>query len=118
MSYPDPLPFTIAGTAVSLPRVSVGGRSAIYADKAGTFTTNISHTNGKRSRSVVQLQQAKIAPDAINPTINKPLTQRVYVVLDTPLVGFTDLESEDLIKALAAFITNATNLSKFTGQES
>lgn len=118
MSFPDPIAITIDGTAVSLPRVSTAGRSAIYADKAGTYTLNISHTNGKRERSVIQLQSKKMAPDVLNPSLSKPVDMRAYLVVDVPPFGFSDTEAENIIKALTTYISTAANLTRFTGQES
>lgn len=114
----DPQSVTIGTTPVSLPRVSVGDRKATYESADGSKTLNISHVNGKRSRSVVRLDDSKMASDPANPSINKQVGASVYTVVDAPPTGYTDAELTDLVKANTTLINSTGFLAKFLGQES
>lgn len=117
--FTDPQSVTIDGTPISLPRVSVGNRTATYESGAGTHTMSISHTNGKRTRSVVRLEVSKNAADPFNPSTNRPYSMSTYLVVDAPPnVGFTDAELEDIVLGLTTKIEEAGFLAKFLGQES
>lgn len=114
----DPQSVTIGTTPVSLPRVSVGDRRAVYENATNDYTLSISHTNGKRSRSVVRLDNSKIAVDPANPSTNKPYSASAYFVVDSPPVGYTDTELTDICKGVLTLAQSTGFLAKWLGQES
>lgn len=116
--FSDPQSVTIDGTAVSLPKVSSVGRKGTYETPDGAVVLTINHTNGKRAWSTVRIDRKKIGPDVMNPSVNRQISQSVYIVADTPLTGFTDLETGNDLKGLMAWLTVPANLSKFLGGES
>lgn len=117
--FSDPQSVTVAGAAKSLPRVSSGDFNGQFRASDGAYTLSIKHTGGKRERSVARLDTRKIGANPLDPTKNLPYTASVYVVLDAPAggQGFTSVELEDHVKALAAYLT-AANVTKFVGKES
>lgn len=117
--FSDPQSLTIGGTATPLARVSMGNRTGTFENADNTIALQISHTNGKSERGVVRLDAKKVAPDPVNPAVNRTYKAAVYTVIDKPSnVGYTDAEVSDLAKALMAWLTVPANLTKFLGQES
>lgn len=116
--FADPQSVMIDTTPVSLPRVSMQGRSGVYESADGALTLTISHANNKRARSVVRLDRKKVGADALNPATNKQYTSSVYMVVDYPFTGFTDAELTLDIDALVTLISGSGFTAKFLGQES
>lgn len=117
--FSDPQTISIDGETTNLPRVSTQGRTSTYESASGDLTLIISHTNGKRSRSVIRVNNNKVAPDSLNPATNKPYTMSTYLVVDTPLnVGYTDEELRVHIQGLIDLVGTSGFLDKFLGQES
>lgn len=116
--FSDPQTVTIATVAKTLPRVAQNGRSAVYENADGTLALTISHSNAKRSRSVVRLDRKMIGTDALNPATNKQYAESVYFVADYPLTGFTDAEISADIIGLCDLIKSSGFAAKFLGQES
>lgn len=119
LMFADPQSVTISGAAKTLPRVSSGDFTGQFRASDGAFSLSVKHTDGKRARSVVRLDQRKIGANPLDPTRNLPYAASVYVVLDAPAQGggFTSVELEDLTKGLVAYLT-AANVTKFVGKES
>jgi hypothetical protein len=117
--FADPQSITVATVAKTLPRVSSGEFSGQFRASDGAYTLSVKHTSGKRERSVVRLDVRKIGANPLDPTKNLPYTTSVYVVSDAPPqnAGFSSVELEDNLKALAAYLTPA-NITKFVGKES
>jgi len=117
--FSDPQSVTVNSVAVSLPKISAGNMLGTYATPDGTYTLTISHANNKRERSMIRLDARKVSPSSIDPTKNQPFSASVYVVNDSPLnkQGFAQVDQENLLKALAAYLTPA-NITKFVGMES
>lgn len=110
---------TIDGTALTLPKVQQGDRSSTYESADGGTAVRISHSNGgKRVRSVVRVDRNQIGADPLNPSTNRPYVMNTYLVVDTPVYGFTDAEVKDVISGLLATIQGAGFLDRFLGQES
>lgn len=118
--FTDPTSITISGTAVPLPRISVGNMTATYRSADGALELNIAHSANKRERSVVRTTFNKIGSDPLNSSISRAYTAQAYLVIDTPLngAGFTDAELEANIKGLLAFLSGTGNLAKILGKES
>lgn len=117
--FADPQSITISGSAKSLPRVSSGEFTGQFRASDGAQNLTVKHTQSKRDRSVLRLDAKKLGANPLDPTKNLPYTASVYVVLDAPASGqgFTSVELEDHVKALAAYLT-AANVTKFVGKES
>ena len=121
MALSDPLSITVAGNALSFPRVSVNGNSTVYRTADGLFTTTISHQYGANSaRRMIRLDQRKLAADPFIPAQNRYVQQSFWTLNQVPTVGFTVTESKDLAKALLDFESASTYaaLLKVLGGES
>lgn len=116
--FTDPQSVVINAVPVSLPRVSMQGRSGTYESADGALTLTISHANNKRARSVVRLDRKKVGADALNPATNKQYTSSVYLVVDYPFTGFTDTELSHDVKGITDLFDGAGFTAKFLGQES
>lgn len=118
MSYSDPQSLTISGTAVSLPRTSSGVNSGAFSAADGTVQVKISHANGKRNRRTVRLEHSKIAADPLT-AANTRYSMTAYIVVDTPLVGYTVAEAQAVVAGLTKWLTDTSgsNVAKLLGGE-
>lgn len=118
MSYSDPQSVSISGTAVSLPRISSGVNSGAFSAADGTVQVKISHANGKRNRRTVRLEHSKIAADPLTAANNR-YSMTAYIVVDTPLVGYTVAEAQAVVAGLTAWLTatSGSNVAKLLGGE-
>jgi len=117
--FSDPQSVTVSGAAKTLPRVSAGEFAGTFRASDGAFVLTVKHNQGKKDRSVVSLEQRKIGANPLDPSRNLPYNARAYAVLEGPGggTGFTSTELEDLVKALAAYLS-AANITKLVGKES
>lgn len=92
MALADPQSITIAGVTTSLPRVSTGDGRSTYQSGDGLIHMTLSSNYGKRTRRVARVDVTKISADPFIPSTNVELGSSVYVVWDTPKVGFTSTE--------------------------
>lgn len=112
----DPQSVTINSVATSLPRTSQGASVNVYTSADGnTSMTTKQNTTASRFRREVRLSQKKIAADPIS-AVNTEKGVSVYLVVDEPRAGFTDLEIGYLIDALKSWLTSA-NYNKVLGGE-
>lgn len=115
--YSDPQSVTINAVPVSLPRVSMGDKTATYQSADETVKMLISHQSAKgRKRRRVRLDQTVIAEDPIAAT-NKSQSCGISLVVDEPEFGFSDTEIDYLVDALVAWLTSG-NIAKLLGGES
>lgn len=119
MSFADPQSIKISGVTTSLPRVSVGNYSSKYASADGTIELEPATQNGKRVRQTIRLNHSKITADPFVPTTNTKVSSSVYLVVDSPVVGYTDAELKALVDAFIENITASTsvNITKLLGGE-
>lgn len=118
--YADPLTVTVNSVAKTLPRIfSESGQPSTFKVGDDSFKLEISHSTvgGRRERHLVRLTQRLIGADPLNPALNVENKSNVYIVLDNPSVGFTDAQLGYLVQALADFIGDSTNKTKFIGGE-
>lgn len=117
--FTDPQSITISGTAVSLPRISMGDGSGKFRAADGSLELSIQHLASNRERSVIRLDRFKVGADPLNAQQMKNYKFSTYVVVDAPLngVGFTDAEQEADIKGLIALLNTSGVLAKFLGKE-
>lgn len=116
--FSDPQSVSVAGTPVSLPRVSVGANTATYRSADGNLTYTVSHSYGKRTRRTVRLDFRKVAADPLLDGVSRPYSMSAYVVIDHPEIGFANGELESNVKALVDELAEAGNLTKILGGES
>ncbi len=119
--FSDPLSITVSGVAKTLPRVSVDGSSTVYSTDDGLFEVRVSHTKNKRKRSVIRINQKKVAADPLLTERNVETLQAAYIVLDAPVNGlYTNAEQKALMDALMDAMKAATGAltTKFVAGES
>lgn len=116
--FADPQSVTVNAVAKSLPRTSAGDHRGSFEDPADGLVLTISHQTGKRHRSTVRLDVSKISADPLVPTSNRPYSLSAYLVLDTPLQGFTTTEIGYYLKAVSDWLAVAGNQTKILGFES
>lgn len=119
MSFVDPQSVTVAGTAVSLPRTSVGPNSSAYSSADSTVQMTVSHSYGRRNRRTIRLSQSKLVADPIVPNQNVRTSMSTYIVVDTPVNGLTVTEQKALVDALVAYLGAGTGaqVTKLLGGE-
>jgi len=113
MSYADPQSVTVNGTAVSLPRTSAGTNAGSFTSSDGLYQLGVASTYGRRIRRTISLSQSKVSADPLVPSQNVRNNMRCYLVVDTPVNGFTNTEAKYLVDALTAYLTAGTG-SKVT----
>lgn len=119
--FSDPLSITVSGSAKTLPRVSVDGSSTVYSTDDGLFEVRVSHVKNKRKRSVIRINQKKVAADPLLTERNVETIQAAYLVLDAPVNGlYTSAEQKGLIDALMGALQASTGAltTKFVAGES
>lgn len=115
--FADPQSVTINAVPVSLPRVQIGSSEATYRSADETVSLRISHQDTKgRKRRMVRLDQTVIAADPLTAE-NASQKAGIYIVIDEPSFGFSDVQLDYLADALVAWFTTA-NIAKLLGSES
>lgn len=108
MALSDPQTITISAATTPLPRTFAEGHESQYTSADGLITLGVAHTGintGKRTRSVIRVDHAKLAADPHKPAENVKVGMAVYTVFDLPPAGYTDAE------ALAVWLGFNTQLS-------
>jgi hypothetical protein len=105
MAFADPQSVTINAVAQSMPRVSSGDNKGTFRKDDATVELAISHQYGSRTRRMIRLNHSKIAADPLMASVNVKLSASVYLVVDTPSVGYTITEAKQIVDALTAYLT-------------
>jgi hypothetical protein len=113
MAFSDPQSITFGTNTLSLPRVGSGPNSGVFQLSTGEAKLTISHSIGKRARRTVRVDSQKVAPDPLFPATNVPRSASVYIVVDAPLVGFTNEELVDCIVGLADYLSASSAANAF-----
>lgn len=108
MSFADPQSVTIAATPYTLPRVSSGASSGGFRSADGNIDMTVSSTYGRRTRRTVRLSQSKIAADPFVAGASGKVSMSTYLVVDTPVNGFTVTEAKAVVDALVAYLAAST----------
>lgn len=108
MSYADPQSVTIGATPYSLPRVSSGVGSGAFRSADNTVDLSVSSSYGRRIRRTVRLTTSKIVADPIVPNQNVKTSMSTYLVVDTPVNGYTVAEAKQVVDALVAYLAAST----------
>nr|UJQ85246.1 MAG: hypothetical protein 2 [Leviviridae sp.] len=93
MSFTDPQTVTISGTAISLPRTSVGDDESEYTSADGLVQLRASHNYGKRTRRTIRIDHSKVTSDPFKPAENVEVSMSNYIVFDLPPAGYTAAEA-------------------------
>lgn len=119
MAFSDPLTVTISGSAISLPRVSSGENAGSFRSNDGTAKLTVSSAYGKRVRSTIRLEHSKIAPDPLISAANIRHSMTAYLVIDTPITGYTVAEAKAVAEGLLAFLSasSGASITKLLGGE-
>lgn len=125
MALTDPAAVTHNAIAYNLPRVSTGdGKSAYFVDTEsdiGSFRLSVAHTEARRKRSVIRLDQNdKVVANPFVTGSSLDLSASAYLVIDRPKTGFTVEDNMDLTKALIDYLSASTyaSLTKILGGQS
>jgi hypothetical protein len=124
MALSDPLSINYGAGALNHARVSTGpGRSAVYfADEGDNETRNVtvSHTVGKRQRSVFRIDHQQVVDDFFDDNRNNLLSQSLYLVLDRPVAGIDVADSSGLYVGLTGVLEASSSavLNKWLNGES
>lgn len=117
----EPQTITVNAVAKALPRVAFGDRQGTFELKDSSnvlHTLKVSHANGKRARHTVRYDFSKTAADPLLDGVSKVYSASAYLVLDAPLVGFSNTELEQHTQALVDYLDGAGLLTKVIGSES
>lgn len=120
MAFADPQAVKISGSTKTLPRVSAAGNKSIYESADGLTRLTISTEKSKRKRHVYRVDVEKITSDPFIPTNNTSVSMSCYIVIDRPLVGYSNEEALAVVAGMleAASETSSADLVKLLGSES
>jgi hypothetical protein len=108
MAFADPQSVTVAAVPVTLPRTSSGANAGSFTSNDGLVQLSVSSSYGKRTRRTVRLSHAKVAADPFISGQNVKYSMSTYVVIDTPLSGYTVAQAKEVVDALVAYLTAST----------
>jgi hypothetical protein len=114
--FADPQSVTVNAVAQSLPATARNGTSSEYTKDDQSYKLTVGHQYGNRHRFTVRLDANKIAADPLASANNQRYSSSVYLVMDKPVVGYTNAEIRDIAAALTAWATSS-NLLKVLGGE-
>lgn len=119
MAFSDPQTVIINGATMSIPRTGTGPSSGAFQDAEGNVKLSVSHAVNKRARRTVRIDNQKVAQDPLFPAANVPYSASVYLVVDTPLVGYSVAEQKALVDGLTAYLTasSGARVSQLLGGE-
>ncbi len=120
MALTDPQSITINAITTSLPRTGSGINSGSFQSNDGTIGLVASHAYGKRQRRTIRLNHQKYAADPLVSSQNVLRSASVYLVIDTPLQGYSVTEQKQIVDGLTAWLTasSGANVTKLLGGES
>lgn len=119
MSFSDPQSVDVGAGAVSLPRVGSGLGEGTFTSNDGLVKLSIKNAYGKRTRRTIRLDVDKIAADPLISAQNIRYSMSAYLVIDTPLTGFTVAQAQDVVEGLTGLLSASSGaaLTKLLGGE-
>lgn len=108
MAFADPQAVTIGSTpgAVSLARTGSGQDTGSFKTADGLVSMTVSSQYGKtRTRRTLRLTRDATVTDPLIPAQSVRASMSCYIVVDTPLYGFTVAEQKDLVLALGVVLS-------------
>jgi len=120
MALSDPQSVKISGVTTSLPRVITGSRQSTYESADGNTKLTLSTVQSRRNRHTVRVDVKKITADPFIPTQNTEVSMSAYIVIDRPLVGYSNTEALAVVVGLleAASATESGMVKKLLSSES
>lgn len=116
--FADPQTVTVNAVAQTLAAISREELKSVYREDVAEYELVISHQeSGKRNRRVVRLNRKTISADPFIPAQNVENTVSYYLVVDSPLAGFSNTQMKDDILGLTGWLSSA-NVLKVLGGES
>lgn len=107
MALPDPMSLTLGG-AQSLPKIIDDGLKSQYLTADNLLTETVSHQVGSKRRTMIRLDQTKVAADPLT-AVQKSLVGSTYVVFEFPLWGFSTADKIAQFTAISGQLTASTN---------
>lgn len=119
MAFSDPQSLTINTVATSLPRTGFGTDKGTFTAADGTVTLAISHIRGKRVRRTIRVDHSKVAADPFVANVSAKVGMSAYLVIDTPINGYTATEAKQIVDALTGYLTatSGANVTRVLGGE-
>lgn len=116
--FADPQTVTVNAVAQTLAAISREPHSSTYREDTGEYELVISSQEGaKRNRRTVRLNRVIVTADPFVPAQNVEVSSSIYLVIDAPIAGFTNVQLKDDVLGLAGWLTSA-NVLKVLGGES
>ncbi len=119
MALSDPQSVIIGANTRSVAATIDNPTSTTYTDVDNGVTFTVGTQSAKRRRTSIRVDLEKISPDPFVTTINRKLSSSAYLVVDSPLTGFTKTELKELALAISTWMTagSSANLLKALGGE-
>lgn len=108
MSFSDPQSVTVNAIAIPLPRTGSGDSQGTFKSTDGQTVLSVSSSYGRRTRRTLRLSQSKIVSDPLTPSQFMPVSMSTYIVVDTPVNGYTVTEAKQVVDALVAYLSATT----------
>lgn len=114
--FADPQSVTINAIASTLALVKATEGARDYANADGTIKLQTKQNRTKtRQRHEVRLTPTIVAVDPLS-SANDFASASVYLVIDEPLAGFTDVQLGHYVEALKTWLTSANQAKLFGGE--
>lgn len=105
MAFADPQSVTINAVANSLPRISSTANAGVFQKDDGNVRLSVEHVYGSRTRRTIRLDHRKIAADPLVSAQSILYSMSTYLVVNTPITGYTVAEAKQVIDGLTAYLT-------------
>lgn len=114
--FADPQSVTINAVTTPLALVKASEAERSYANAEGTIKLQTKQNRTKtRMRHEVRLTPTIVAVDPLS-SANDFASASVYLVIDEPLAGFTDVQLGQYVEALKTWLTSANQAKLFAGE--
>jgi DNA-binding MltR family transcriptional regulator len=111
MAFTDPQTITVNTVAQTLNLVNSEGSKSVYSTADESFKMTLSHQESKnRTRRMVRVDNRVVAADPLT-SENEYKSLGIYLVIDEPEYGFTDVEIDHVVQALNVWMDTA-NITK------
>lgn len=115
----DPQSITYASADKSLPAISRGTDSSVYAfnDSGVDYTLTVSHAFAKRNRAIVRLTRSSYASDVLVPANSVLASMSVTLTMDWPVTGLSVADITNAANALVAYLGTSGLVGRIAGGE-
>lgn len=119
MALSDPKTVTINAVATPLPRITTKDNASVYQKDDSSVKLTVSQSYGKRKGTLVRFDFQKTAADPLISAQNIIYTESVSIVVNRPLVGYTNAETKLNVEGALSFLTasSGADLTKVLGGE-